>query len=75
MDYSEEQYLKRIGERIVEIRKSRSMTQLDLAVKSGIEERSIQRMESEKPNPTAKSLIRITRALNISMSEFFHFDI
>ncbi len=75
MDYSEEQYLKRIGERIVEIRKSRSMTQLDLAIKSGIEERSIQRMESGKANPTAKSLVRITKALDVSMREFFQFDV
>jgi transcriptional regulator with XRE-family HTH domain len=75
MEYSDDVYIKRMGERIKELRTARSMTQLDVAIKSGMEENAFQRIESGRTNPSTKTLIKITQALDISMREFFQFDV
>ncbi len=64
-------FASQIGKRISELRKERHMTQLDLSVKAQMEENAIQRLEAGRSSPTAKTLYRITRGLDIEMWEFF----
>lgn len=64
-------FVSQIGKRISELRKERNMTQLDLSVKAQMEENAIQRLETGRSSPTAKTLYRITKGLEIEMWEFF----
>ena len=47
------------------------MTQFDLAIKSGMEENAIQRIETGRTNPTIKTLFKIVSALDIEFSLLF----
>lgn len=49
------------------------MEQLDLAIKSRVGENTLQRIESRLTNPTIKTLLKITRALNIEFSGLINF--
>ncbi|MCB0537485.1 MAG: helix-turn-helix transcriptional regulator [Bacteroidetes bacterium] len=66
-----EYFVNQIGKRICELRKERNMTQLDLSVKVQMEENAVQRLETGRSSPTAKTLYKITRGLEVEMWEFF----
>lgn len=66
-------FIKEIGNRIRELRKEQDITQLDLATKSDIDERQIQRLERGQTSPTLKTLVKITNGLNINFLDFFNF--
>ena len=61
------EFIKNIGKRIRELRLERSMTQLDLAIASNIDERQIQRLEASHTSPTIKTLYKVSKALDIEM--------
>jgi len=67
-------FIKKIGHQIKTFRKSQGLTQFDLAIKSGMEENALQRIETGRTNPTIKTLLKITEALNIEMFELFKFE-
>lgn len=58
-----------IGEKIREIRKSKKLTQKELAVKAGINKNSIARYEQGKVSPTETLIRKIAQALDIYPSE------
>ncbi|QHI38074.1 hypothetical protein IMCC3317_34580 [Kordia antarctica] len=60
-----------IGQRIRELRKEQNMTQLDLGIKSGMEENAVQRLETARTSPTIKTLHRIAKGLNVELRELF----
>ncbi|WP_262890655.1 helix-turn-helix domain-containing protein [Kordia aestuariivivens] len=60
-----------IGKRIRELRKEQNMTQLDLAVKSGMEENAVQRLEMARTSPTIKTLYKIAKGLGVELRELF----
>jgi transcriptional regulator with XRE-family HTH domain len=62
-----------IGMRIRELRKEQNMTQLDLAVKSGMEENAVQRLEKARTSPTIKTLHKIAKGLDVEFIELFNF--
>lgn len=68
-----EEYIKKLGQHIKKLRKEKSMTQLDVAIESEMEENAFQRIESGRTNPSTKTLLKIAKALDISMSEMFDF--
>ncbi len=49
---------------LMELRERRGMTQAELASATGINQSEISRIESGSANPTAKTLLRITEALD-----------
>ena len=55
-----------LGDRIKEVRERRSMTQVDLAKKTGFHSTVISHYESNRRCPAADKLIAICKALNIS---------
>jgi transcriptional regulator with XRE-family HTH domain len=63
--------LKMVGKRIKEIRESKGMAQVDLAVKmeGNIDTTNISRIESGRTNPTVYTLYRISQALDVPMSD------
>jgi transcriptional regulator with XRE-family HTH domain len=58
----------KIGERIKEIRVAKGMTQLELAEKSGVALRTVQRIENNEVTPSFYSLNAIGEALDIKLN-------
>ncbi len=68
-----DKFLKRLGAQIVKIRKSKNLTQAELAWKCGKDPQSIERVENGKTNPTSYYLFQLASALNVSTKSFFEF--
>lgn len=64
-----EKELKALGKRIKEIRKSKGLTQLELAARVNKDYTSIGRLESGRTNPTYITLLKISEGLNTGLSE------
>ena len=60
-----------IGKRIKEIRKSKKLTQEQLAEYIGIETSSVSNIENGRYFPTAENLDKILQVLGVSPSELF----
>ena len=70
-DPKESKQLKAFGKRLSEVRKSRGLTQQELAEKLDISLVSIGYIETGKRWPRLVTLHRIAGALNVKVSEFF----
>ncbi len=68
-----EVFLNKLGKQIVSIRKSKGMTQSDLAHACFKERQSIERVENGKTNPTAYYLSEIAEAMDVTLSELLDF--
>lgn len=71
---SEEEVLLKLGQRIIELRQEKNLRQIDLAIKLGIEDSSLIRIETGKTNPTTKTLLKICKELEVSIGELFSFS-
>lgn len=60
-----------IGQRIQKARKNKGLTQVELAEKTGIGYRTIQKYETNDVNPKIKNLKKIANVLNIDFNSFF----
>jgi transcriptional regulator with XRE-family HTH domain len=60
-----------LGETIRELREQREMTIKQLAHAAGLHDRFLQRLEKGKENPSARTLVAISVALEILPSELF----
>jgi len=58
-----------IGAKVRELRKTAKLTQNQLAVKSGLPQSHISRIESGQHNPSRKTLTRIAEALGVSVGD------
>lgn len=65
------EFIKSIGQKVLSIRQNRKMSQLDLAVISGLERTQIGRVERGEVNPTVETLKIIADALEINIKDFF----
>ena len=61
----------KLGQKIKELRSKHSLTQEDLAYKVGIDRSYIGFVERGEKNPTLSTLMKIARALKISLVELF----
>ncbi len=59
------------GARLRELRKAKKLSQEALADKAGIHRTFVGRVERGEANITLNSILRITKALEVSLSEFF----
>jgi transcriptional regulator with XRE-family HTH domain len=75
MDLTKEEkaYIKKLGMRIVELRKEKNLKQIDLATKINIEDSALRRIESGRTNPTLKTLLRIAEGLDVELKEMLNF--
>lgn len=62
---------KRLGYRINELRKKLNMTQEDLAFKVGVDRSYMGFVERGEKNPTLDKLVKLAKALQVSLSELF----
>lgn len=60
-----------IGNKIKLHRRRNNITQNDLAIKCNFEKATMSRIESGKANPTVATLVKISKALDIHISELF----
>jgi transcriptional regulator with XRE-family HTH domain len=67
----EKQFLVQLGANIKQWRKVKHMTQSDLASLCETESANMSRIEAGQTNPTALTLRKISRALNVSISDLF----
>jgi len=63
----------KFGERVKEARQAQKMTQLDLAIKVGVDVRQIKRIESAEVNTSLTTIYMIISALGISSEDLFDF--
>lgn len=61
--------LKKLGERIREIRKEKGITQVQLAHSIGKDQQSIQRLEAGNINPSYYYLHEIAEGLNVTLDQ------
>lgn len=66
---NKEQLKKKIGKRIVELRTKKGWSQSDLARTCNKDRQAIEKLENGKVNPTAFSLLEISKALDVSLSD------
>jgi transcriptional regulator with XRE-family HTH domain len=69
---TESQFLNKLGLRIKEIRSQKKISQIDLAVLCNFEKASMSRIESGQTNTTILTLLKISKALNVPLSDFFY---
>lgn len=67
--------VKNFGKKLKQIRKSRHLTQSQLAEKLKVETLSISRMESGKHFPKKENLELIAQSLNVEIKDLFDFGI
>ena len=70
---NENEFLLTLGKRIEFIRKSKSMTLIQLSYKCDIEKSNLIRIEKGRTNPTALTIFKLSTALEIEPIEFFKF--
>ena len=64
-----EQLQKKIGERIIKLRTQKGLSQSDLARACNKDRQAIEKIENGRVNPTLYSLLEISEALEISLSD------
>ena len=71
---SNSKFLAGLGARIKELRLSKEMTQNELATQCEFEKASMSRIEAGKTNITILTLHKISKALDVDITEFFKPD-
>ena len=67
----QQESLKILGSRIRELRKSKNLTQFELAEKIGLSTNFIGMVERGERNTTVDKIFKLAKAFNITMEEFF----
>lgn len=71
----DEEGLLLLAKQLKAIRSEKGITQEELAFRSELTLSQIARIETVKTNPTMSTVFKIIRALNVSVSEFFNFEL
>ncbi len=71
----DEDGLRLLAKRLKEIRTEKKISKEELAYRSELTLSQIARIETIKTNPTISTLFKIIRALEISPSDLFNFDL
>ncbi len=69
----EKSYIKKLGKRIVAIREEKGIKQKELSDLLDMDDGSLRRIESGRTNPTTTTLLSLSKALNVDVSELFQF--
>lgn len=67
--YSDE--LIKLGKRLRQLRKEKELTQLDLEVRSGIDNGDISRIENGQKNIEFHSIVKLAEALEVELYQLF----
>jgi XRE family transcriptional regulator, regulator of sulfur utilization len=63
--------LSQLGKRVAYLRKERHLTQLALGLESGLSKSYISDLERGQRNPTVEVLLRLVKALGVTLEELF----
>ena len=74
MKPTSKKFLKILGTRVKELRKSQKISQEQLAYESNLHRIHLLRIENGKLNTSIGNLLAICKALNISLKELFDFE-
>lgn len=66
---TKEELKKRIGQRIIELRKQKGWSQSDLARACNKDRQAMEKLENGRVNPTLYTLYEISEALGVEMNE------
>lgn len=66
-------YQKKLGKRIKEIRESKELSQLDVASICDYDKTTISRIENGRTNITLKTLVTLSLAMEVDISQLFEF--
>ncbi len=72
---SEETFFIKLGSRIRQLREIKNLSQQDLANDCNIPKRQIGRIERAEVNPTLRTLIKISNALELELKNLLDFSI
>ena len=72
---SEQEYIKFLGVRIRQLREEINISQQVLADICNVPKSTIGRLERGEVNPTVKTLLKISNALNIELIHLFSFKV
>jgi len=67
-------FLKKLGKRIATIRKGHAITQVELGDRCDIEKPNMARIEAGGTNPTVLTLKKISKALDIPLTDLLAID-
>lgn len=70
MEITDKEFLRKIANRVKQLRKQKGLTQFELSIDS-VDIRIIQRIEAGKTNFQIYTLHKVAKKLDISLSEFF----
>jgi transcriptional regulator with XRE-family HTH domain len=65
--------LKKLGDRIREIRESRKLTQEELAYQADLDYSYVNQIENGRKNPTVQILDQIAKVLKVTIKDLFSF--
>ena len=69
MDMDKDIELKKLGERVREIREGKNLTQFELATLINKDQQSIQRLEKGKINPSYIYLLEVCKGLEVELKD------
>lgn len=68
-DMRNETFIKKLGEKIVQLRKEKGISQLELANRLDTHNNQIRRIEVGEGNPTINTLLDIAKELGVSVND------
>jgi putative transcriptional regulator len=66
---------KKIGQRIIQLREKKGLTQSDLARACNKERQAVEKLENGRVNPTLYSLYEVAKALQVPLTSLVDFKI
>ena len=72
-EHSDKEYLIALGKKIKEERLLKNLSQTEIAYRCGFDKSNFNTIESGKRNVTVCSLLKIAKALDISLIDLFKF--
>lgn len=71
---TKEEFLIHLGKSITKYRLKQKLTQTEVAYRCDIERGNLTRIEKGKANVTAETLLKISEAIDVPVSNFFNFQ-
>jgi transcriptional regulator with XRE-family HTH domain len=71
MEKRYDQEIRAFGKRLKQLREAKELSQLDLEIESGINRTEISRIENGLKNIEFLTIVKLSAALNVEISDFF----
>ncbi|WP_431125472.1 helix-turn-helix domain-containing protein [Flagellimonas flava] len=74
LSQDEKEFLKTLGKRIRQIRKSQNLTQQDLGFQAQVHDNLVGRVERGEMGTNILNLYKLAKVLNVDLNEFLEFN-